>query len=265
MLSSDDRGNETFKSYLDNYDRIAEADLAADILDPVYVHHQVDNMARYIGRIDGMTVGDIGAGQGHLARKLLLQGADSITLVDIALPYLRSALGNDRLLPVMANAENLPFKDHFDVVASTDVMEHVLNLGSFLFSLNKALKTGGRVFIRVPYRESLLSYSPHLGCAYRFVHLRSFNRDILRIYLESAGFTIERFHFDGFVLGKPWAFWMANQKRMDLYMRFQEWAKARLANPADVTLWPSWFARLFMPPCEIVVRAKKRMDLGETS
>lgn len=262
MLSSDDRANEMFKGYLENYDRIAEEDLAVDILDPVYVHHQVDNMAGYIGRLDGMAVGDIGAGQGHLARKLLQQGAACVTLVDIALPYLRSSLDDDRLSPVMANAENLPFHDHFDVIASTDVMEHVLNLGSFLFSLNKALKMGGRAFIRVPYRESLLSYSPHLGCTYRFVHLRSFNKDILNVYMESAGFTVERFHFDGFVFGRPRAFWMVNQKRMDRYMRIQEWTKARFGDPADIARWPSWFAKLLMPPCEIVVRARKRQDLG---
>ncbi len=264
MLSSEDRQNPIFKRYLENYDRIAEEDLADDILDPVYVMHQVDNMVDYIGALDGDVVCDVGSGQGHLARKLLEKGARSVTLVDIALPYLRAgAEGEARLSPVMANAENLPFEDRFDIMTSTDVMEHVLNLGSFLFSVNRALKMGGRAFIRVPFRESLLSYTPHLGCPYPFVHLRSFNKDILSIYMRSAGFEVERFHYDGFILGRPQPFWMANQWRMDRYMQIQEWAKARISNPADVTRWPSWFARMLMPPCEIVVVARKQASLNE--
>ena len=262
MLSSEDRKNPMFARYLENYDRIAEKDLADDILDPVYVSHQADNMADYIGALKGRKVCDLGSGQGHLARRLLKKGASSVTMVDIALPYLRiSAKGDDRLLPVMANAENLPFEDQFDVITSTDVMEHVLNLGSFLFCVNRALKMGGRAFIRVPYQESLLSYSPHMGCPYPFVHLRSFNREILRIYMRTAGFAVERFHYDGFVLGRPLPFWTANQERLDRYIQFQEWIKSKIANPADVTRWPVWFARLFMPPCEIVVVARKKEDL----
>ena len=264
MLSGEDRQNPIFTQYLENYDRIAEQDLADDILDPVYVMHQADNMADYIGPLGGDAVCDVGSGQGHLARKLLKKGAASVTMVDIALPYLRKgAEGESRLLPVMANAENLPFEDQFDVITSTDVMEHVLNLGSFLFSVNRALKMDGKAFIRVPFRENLLSYSPHLGCPYPFVHLRSFNKDILNVYMQSAGFVVERFHYDGFVLGRPQPFWMANQWRMDRYMQFQNWAKARVADPADVTRWSPWFARLFMPPCEIVVVVRKRANLSE--
>lgn len=264
MLSSEDRQNSIFKRYLENYDQIAEQDLADDILDPAYVMHQVDNMVDYVGMLDGDSVCDVGSGQGHLARKLLERGAASVTMVDIALPYLRTAAkGDDRLLPIMTNAENLPFEDQFDIITSTDVMEHVLNLGSFLFSINRALKMSGRTFIRVPFRESLLSYSPHLGCPYPFVHMRSFNKDILKVYMRSAGFKVERFHYDGFVLGRPQPFWMANQWRMDRYIQFQEWAKARNSDPTDVTRWPSWFARLFMPPCEIVVVARKLAHLDK--
>lgn len=264
MLSSADRQNPMFTQYLENYDRIAEQDLADDILDPAYVMHQVDNMVDYIGPLNGDAVCDVGSGQGHLARKLLKSGAASVTMVDIALPYLRAgAKGEERLLPVMANAENLPFEDRFDVITSTDVMEHVLNLGSYLFSVNRALKMGGKAFIRVPFRESLLSYSPHLGCPYPFVHLRSFDKDILNVYMRSAGFKVERFHYDGFILGRPQPFWMANQWRMDRYMQFQDWAKARGSGSKDVTRWPSWLARVFMPPCEIVVVARKQTNLSE--
>src|SRR3546814_19104338 len=64
--------------------------------------------------------------------------------------------------------------------------------------INRALVMGGRAAIRVPYREGLLNYSPHRGYGHQFGHLRSFNEDILKIYLEQVGFRIVASHLDGY-------------------------------------------------------------------
>ena len=261
LLSNNDRQDDFFAQYIHNYDQVAEDDLDSDILDPVYVRHQVENMASFVGSQAGMKVCDVGSGRGHLARALRDSGAESVTTVDVALPYLRNLKNEPGIRPIMANGENLPFADEFDVITTTDVMEHVLNIGSLLFSLNRSLRLGGRLFARVPYNENLLPYSPHQGCNYRFVHLRSFNEAILRAYLEGAGFAIQGFHYDGFILGRPQPFWMQNKRRQLIYNRFQQECYKRLDNPADVTRWPSRWASLFMPPCEIGVAAKKTAEI----
>jgi hypothetical protein len=89
-------------------------------------------------------------------------GAESVTVVD-------RRMADSRFAPVLTNAGDLPFAEAFDIVTATDIMEHVLNVGSFISSLNGALVVGGDAYVRVPYPEDLLPYSPHLDCEYRFV------------------------------------------------------------------------------------------------
>ncbi len=252
-----DYSDPVLQQYFANYDRVAADDLDGGILDSRYVANQARNMARYVGRIDGLDVCDVGCGQGLLTRQLAKGSARSLTVVDISMAYLNRFDDLPEVRLVQANAENLPFREAFDLVVTTDVMEHVLNLGSFLLSLNRALRPGGRAYVRVPLRENLLAYSPHLGCRYSFVHLRSFNRSSLRECLVGAGFEIEKSWTDGFILGRPQAFWQRGLHRQRVYNSFQKWIAAHLADPADVTTWPAWFAQLFMPPLEIVVQAQK--------
>src|SRR3546814_13552314 len=77
-------------------------------------------------------------------------------------------------------------------------MEHVLNVGSYLYCINRALVMGGRDAVRVPYREGLLTYSPHRGYGHQYGHLRSINKDILKIYFEQEEFRINASHLAGY-------------------------------------------------------------------
>lgn len=257
LLTDDDRKDPVFARYLDNYAKISEDDLSTPVLDLRYVRHQAANLASFAGDLRGVSVLDLGCGQGFLTRTLLDRGARVVWAVDISLPYLSRLAGDPRIRPVCANAENLPFRNAFDIAVSTDVMEHVLNVGSFLFSLNQALKPGGRVFIRVPWQENLLAYAPQLGCRYRFVHLRTFDKTLLREALVGAGFRVDRFRIDGFNLGTPHPFWQAGARRRKLYTLFQRLVERHVPDPVSVTRWPAWLARLMMKPHELVVAATK--------
>ena len=222
-----------------------------------------ENLVDRVRGVSGATVCERGCGQGQLAHRLLAQGASEITCVDIFLAYLNRLSRTGGLIPVLANAESLPFRDVFDIVVSTDVMEHVLNVGSFLYCLNRSLKVGGRAYIRVPYKESLLGYSPQLGCKFDFAHLRSFDESILRDYLKDAEFVIENFVLDGFVFSTPQPFWTQSRSRMLRYEGLNKLASAICQNPADVTRWPSMLARKFMKPQEIIAIARKTKTLAE--
>ena len=133
-LASHELDHSVSREYLENYDRIAEDDLKKGILDERYVKNQAVNLIKFLGPVKGAKVADIGSGKGYLVHELLKRGASRIVAIDIALPYLRRLKEEPPVDPVRANAENLPFQEEFDVVVSTDVMEHVLNLGSFLYS-----------------------------------------------------------------------------------------------------------------------------------
>jgi SAM-dependent methyltransferase len=257
LLTDADRKDPVFARYLDNYAKISEDDLSTPVLDLRYVRHQAANLASFAGDMCGASVLDLGCGQGFLTKTLLNRGASAIWAVDISLPYLSRLTDDSRIRPVCANAENLPFRNTFDVAVSTDVMEHVLNVGAYLFSLNQALRPGGRVFIRVPLEENLLAYAPQLGCRYRFVHLRTFDKTLLRQALVGAGFRVDGFRIDGFNLGTPRPFWQAGPRRRELYTLFQQLVERRVRDPVSVTRWPAWLARIMMKPHELVVAATK--------
>ena len=107
--------------------------------------------------------------------------------MDIATDYLKSRVG-----AIVANAENLPYREHFDVLAATDILEHVLRPGDFLLSAHRALKVGGRFMVRVPVFESLLQYAGLGGYPYELVHLRTYTPGLLRQELRGAGFKVTR-------------------------------------------------------------------------
>jgi SAM-dependent methyltransferase len=256
-----DLHDEVTRSYTENYDRIARDDLDAKVMDERYIENLATNFCEAVDLVPGSEVCDVGSGKGYLVRKLLARGAGSVTAVDISLPYLVRMVGQPGVSPVMANAEALPFAEHFDVIVATDVMEHVLNVGSFLYSLNRALRSGGRLYVRVPYRENLLSYSPHLGCPYRFVHLRTYDRPLLRQALEEAGFVVEQLWHDGYLPGIVRPIWAGGRLRQRLY----RWFDSRLCSdgrgPGDATLRPHGLRPIFLRPTVVIAAASKLKSL----
>lgn len=263
FLTDQDRRSDLAERYVANYESLAVKNLEASNIDRRFLKNQAKNMAKYVGDVSGMSICDIGIGQGFLCDELLRQGAASVAAVDVSRSYLARFVGDEKVTPFLANAEYLPFKDAFDLVVSTDVMEHVLNVGSFLYCVNRALKVGGIAAIRVPYREPLLNYSPHTGYGHQFGHLRSFNKDILNLYMCQAGFAPIAMHLDGYSTGTPQPHLYSTNRRKAFYHRLLNVMNRFLEHPADATLWNSRLARLVMRPAEIVVVAKKTKDVDE--
>jgi SAM-dependent methyltransferase len=246
------------KDYITNYERMAEEDLSTGIVPDRYIVNLASNLIKVIGNVKGENICDIGSGKGYVLQGMLDSGAQTATAVDISVTFLRSiALKTKIIRCVQANAENLPFKEEFDVLVSTDVMEHVLNPGAFLYSVNQALKPKGKFVVRVPYRENLLNYAPQCGCKYQFAHLRTFNKILLEDALSGAGFKVTRFRLDSFLPARPQPFWNNGSRRLSLFLKWQAWIDKHLESRYDVTLWPPWLASFFMPPLEIIAVAEK--------
>jgi SAM-dependent methyltransferase len=258
LLRESELCDDIMRCYTNNYDQIARDDLDAKVMDERYIENLASNFCKAIDAVTGAEVCDVGSGKGYLARKLLARGAKTVTAVDISFPYLSRMVGEPGISPVLANAEALPFVDHFDVIVATDVLEHVLNIGSFLYCVNRALRAGGRLFVRVPFRENLLSYSPHFGCPYRFVHLRTFDRPLLRQALEEAGFAVMRLWHDGYMAGMARPLWRRGRLRSMLYRWFDHGLSGNGRNPSDATLRQHRLPRLFLQPT-VVIAATKRV------
>lgn len=252
--------NEAVARYFANYDEIAALDLTTPIQELRYVENSAKKMIRMVGDVRGKAVCDLGCGRGTLTGLLRGQEPASITAIDISGAYLKRLVGVPGVRPVLADAENLPFSHAFDVVVSTDVMEHVLNVGSFLYCLNRALKPGGRAYIRVPYRENLLAYSPHLGCKHQFVHLRTYNRRLLKDALRDAGFKVTSMRLGGEFVGRPYAFWVRKLPNA-VYRAYVGSVERHLGHAADAMMLPTILTLPFMPPISVVVAARKSAEI----
>ena len=246
------------ENYIQCYESISIDDLQETILPKEYINYQAQKLLKYLGKSKNIKICDLGVGQGMLANNIKQQGYEDVTVVDIAIPYLKRLDSDFRA--IIADAENLPFQEEFDYIFSTDVMEHVINIGSFLFSVNKAIKKNGLFIFRVPDLENLMQYTPHMGCKYDFVHLRSFNSELIKGLMKNAGFSIKKLEYDGY-----WTY---------SYKNFV--TKSKIFNFLCSKLYPKitkdnfilsdnclkkFFCFLFLKPLEIVCVAQKIKDL----
>ena len=253
LLSQADRESPILLAYRDLYDQIAQDDLSSAIQGSGYLDAQGDLLIREIGSVAGLDVCDVGVGQGRLFDRLAEGEPRSLVGVDIAWPYLDRYRGGDNPV-IMANAENLPYRDEFDLLISTDVMEHVLNLGDFLVSAWDALRPGGTAVLRAPLTENLTMYAARRGGKYRFVHLRTFDRSEMTRQIEAAGFEVRRVFTRGWWLSRR-RDWVAAVPRVEALVnravlaRFGEHERVNAMNPH--------LARLLMRPNEITVFARR--------
>lgn len=265
FLSDRDLSDPVMRSYYENYDEISDDDLQTPILEERYVEIQANRLLRYltkdIGDLTDFEACDLGSGRGLISRGLVDLGVRSVVAVDISAAYLEKLRGIPKIKPVLANAENLPYADTFDLIVTTDVMEHVLNVGSFLFCANTSLRLGGWIVVRVPYRENLLQYSHQHGCKYRFVHLRTYDHQTLIDALEYAGFSVQKVRYDGFFPDRPNAFWTQTNARASLYGRIRDRIQQRIGDTIEFARLPNIIARPLMQPVEIVAIAKKKINL----
>jgi SAM-dependent methyltransferase len=91
-----------------------------------------------------------------------------------------------------------PFREHFDVVALFDVLEHIEEDGLALRNINSMLRPGGRVILTVPAHRWLWSRIDELAS-----HRRRYNRKGLSSLLSSTGFKVleSRYFFTAMVPG----------------------------------------------------------------
>lgn len=108
-----------------------------------------DNIRRHARASEDTTVLDVGCGAGFLSNHLAAQGF-RVTGVDLSENSLKVAQLRDqtgRAEYILADAYQLPFADEsFDVVTSTDFLEHVSEPRRVLREISRCLKPGGLFF-----------------------------------------------------------------------------------------------------------------------
>ena len=128
----------------------------------------------------GQRVLDVGVGLGRVLSNF---PALERYGMDISFGYLKE-VENQGIDVCFAQVEEMPYKpETFDLVLATDILEHVLDLNTCCAQMLAVLKPGGRLIARVPYREDLSGYLAPEN-PYKYVHVRNFDEDSLRILFE---------------------------------------------------------------------------------
>lgn len=261
LLASDKKRDAATEAYTKIYDQISNDDIGQQFVDNHYHALEARKFAFYTDAISGLDIADVGSGRGVVINSLVSEGsAKSITGIDISMPYLKLIAEMSGVRAIQANAEKLPFYRAFDIIISSDVMEHILNLGSYLVSINRALRLGGLFIVRVPYRENLLQYAAQLGAKYPFVHLRTYNKKLLIDDMKRSGLEVEKIYFDGQFLSRPRKFFTGKS----LGKKFK-WLNDTLNMKEMFTDSSSYFIelykKLFFEPITIVAKCRKKYEI----
>lgn len=175
--------------YTDNYETISHDHLASmekDGTNPFIAEKVWQEMERSTVQLiekysrPGDAVLDVGVGLGRVLSnfpQLERYG------MDISFGYLKETQSKG-IEVCFAQVEEMPYKpETFDIVLATDILEHVLDLNTCCRQMLSVLKRGGVLIVRVPYREDLSGYLAPEN-PYKYVHVRNFDEDSLRILFE---------------------------------------------------------------------------------
>ncbi len=176
-------------SYVDNYTTIAKDHLQSlheHGCNPFIKEHLWQEIERSTeihirSRLQpGFKILDVGVGMGRLLERF--SGVDRYGL-DISIDYLLEAQSRG-IQTCLSKIEDMPYRPEvFDLIVTTDVLEHVFDLNLALQKILYPLKIGGILIVRVPYQEDLSSYLSE-DCPYDLVHLRTFDKYGLRLTME---------------------------------------------------------------------------------
>jgi len=170
------------KKYISHYKTDAEAFDYFRVKDK-QVTHDSRRIEEYVSSFipkGSRRILDVGSGRAWVARRFTDEQT-TVWSLDITLTNVRKALdritGNTHM-GVVADANNLPFADGtFDCVISTEVVEHVREPGTFINSLLRVVKPGGKLILTTMFREKIV-YSLCIHCNQltpHNAHLHSFD------------------------------------------------------------------------------------------
>lgn len=159
---------------------------------------------------------DLGCGNGYLASRLGECGFN-VTGIDASesgLEIARQHYANDKVNFIRAEIGTdlvafFPEGSHFDLIVSSDVIEHLYRPAAMIETVAALLKPGGCLIVGTPYHGYLKNlaisiagkWDAHHGVHWDGGHIKFFSERTLRALVGRHGFTETKFHFYGRV---PW-------------------------------------------------------------
>lgn len=115
-----------------------------------YVFARYQQVLKHIPRDSSLKILDIGCGEGVLLNLIFKKTAASVIGVD---PETQPASKDQPIKIIKATAYKLPFKNNsFDIVISTEVIEHLKIPTKMLSEIKRVLKPKGKAIITTPIK-----------------------------------------------------------------------------------------------------------------
>ena len=165
-----------------------------------------DVFIELVKKLDNVrSICDLGCGNGHISGRLAALGYD-VTGVDASASGIQIARGT---YPEARFVKSLIDRDlelgSFDLVISSDVIEHLYRPSDLLEAARAQLKPHGQILIGTPYHGYLKNLAlavtgrmdSHFSALHDGGHIKFFSVSTLSRLLRSHGFTDHRFTFYG--------------------------------------------------------------------
>lgn len=195
----------TIEEYYENYWEDPEA-----YHDPTTPQRKALLKKALAGLPRGGTILDVGCGRGEFCEFFVQEGfkAEGTDISQAAVSYAQKhypmagfhCCAVEALLPARAG--------QFDAVFSSEVIEHLFDVPTYLLSINHLLKPGGLVILTTPHHGliknmviDLTNYANHYDPLGQ--HIRFFDKKGMHRCLTTFGF--EAVHWWGY--GRPWPLW----------------------------------------------------------
>jgi len=140
---------------------------------------------------------DIGCGNGACANAIAKK-ATQVTGIDISknnIQIAKEKFSNNNPSYLIGDATVYDFKENFDVIILSNVLEHIENRIEFL---KKIKKLAPKILIRVPLlnRDWLSVYKKEKGLEYRLdkTHFIEYSEENFKEEMDKAGLSIENFY-----------------------------------------------------------------------
>jgi 2-polyprenyl-3-methyl-5-hydroxy-6-metoxy-1,4-benzoquinol methylase len=151
-----------------------------------------------IGPVNGLSALVVGSGSGEFAA-LLAQGGASVTAIDVDQATIDFTLRTARdfgvsVQGIVSKLEDFQTTQTFDLVAATDVIEHLPDDRAAFRKLQGLCRAKGRIIITVPALPFLFGYHDEA-----YGHYRRYTRASLRAAVPQT-LTIQFLRYYGFLL-----------------------------------------------------------------
>lgn len=145
------------------------------------------SISDYLEGLTNKVIVDVGCGLGVIGNSLDSE-CNLVCGCDISKRTLEKAkhFSKNKVEFISASIYEMPFKDEtVDIVICLDVLEHLFDENRALLEVQRILKAGGVLFVRVPRRLYTEAYREAYG------HLRHYSKEKLTALLDKNGFKVE--------------------------------------------------------------------------